>query len=234
MISVAIAALPEEESKLTGCISSVKDFADEVVIIRIGKDVPSTPYVETIRNTMIEKCKGDWILILDPDEKLTNTLAIKLKDIVKNGAYDAINIPRKNIFFGRWIRHTNWWPDRLVRFFKKNSVTWGKKIHSYPKINGKKLDLSAQEKYAIEHYGYASIFEFIERQNRYSSIEAKNRTDAGEKFSFWKLFWWPIREFLVRYIKHMGFLDGFYGFALSYLMAIYKITVQVKMWEKRK
>ncbi len=234
MISVSIAVSPGEEEKLKDCIASVKNFADEVVVVRIGKDVPNTPYVETIRNRMIEKCKGDWILILDPDERLTDNLAVELREIVKNGIYAAVNIPRKNVFFGHWVRHTNWWPDRLVRFFKKNNVVWDKKIHSYPKINGKQVNLPAQEKYAIEHYGYDNIFEFIERQNRYSTVEAENRLKNGEHFSWFKFFWWPKREFLVRYIKHLGFLDGFYGFILSYLMSIYKISVQVKMWEVKR
>lgn len=234
MISVAIAALPEEEENLKDCIFSVKNFADEVVVLQIGKDVPNTPYVETIRNEMIKRCKGDWILILDPDERLTNSLASRLKEISEVGESDAVDIPRKNIFFGNWIRHTNWWPDRQIRFFKKGRVSWDARIHSYPKVEGNLLNLSAKEEFAIEHYGYHTISEFIERQNRYSGIEAANRLEKGEKFSWFNFFWWPIREFLVRYIKHLGFLDGFYGFALSYLMAIYKITVQIKMWEGKK
>ena len=234
MISVAIAALPEEEKKLEGAVTSVKNFADEVVVLQIGKDVPNTPYVETIRNKMIEKCKGDWILILDPDERITESLSIKLKEISNQGMFDAVNIPRKNIFFGHWIAHSNWWPDRQVRFFKKGNVIWDSQIHSYPKVTGKLHNLPAKEEFAIEHYGYDNISEFIGRQNRYSGIEAVNRLEKGERFSLLNFFWWPHREFLVRYIKHLGFLDGFYGFALSFLMAIYKVTVQVKMWEVKK
>lgn len=234
MISVAIAALPEEEKNVEEAVLSVKNFADEVVIVRIGKDVPNTPYVETIRNEMIKRCKGDWILILDPDERVTESLASKLIEIANGRTYDAVNIPRKNIFFGHWIAHSNWWPDRQVRFFKKGNVIWDSQIHSYPKVTGKQLNLEAIEEFAIEHFGYDSISEFIGRQNRYSGIEAVNRLEKGERFSLLNFFWWPSREFLVRYIKHLGFLDGFYGFALSFLMAIYKITVQVKMWEGKK
>jgi (heptosyl)LPS beta-1,4-glucosyltransferase len=234
MISVAIAYLSEEEKKLEGCLASIKNFADEVAVIQIGKDIPFTPYVETIRNKMIERCKGDWVLVLDPDERIPESLALKLKEVAKEGIYEAVNIPRKNIFFGKWIRHTNWWPDRHVRFFKKEKVFWNDKIHLYPKITGRELGLPAKEKYAIEHYGYDTVSEFLERQNRYSSVEAKNRLDSGEKYSLCNLIWWPTREFLARYIKHLGFLDGFDGFMLTYLMVVYKTSVVVKMREGRK
>lgn len=234
MISVAIASLPEEEDKLKDCISSVKNFADEVVVIKIGKDVPFTSYVETIRNKMIEKCKGDWVLILDPDERISESLSNKLKEIAKDGVYDAVNIPRKNIIFGKWISHSNWWPDKHVRFFKKGTVSWSATIHKYPDVKGKVITLPAQENLAILHIGYLSISEFIDKQNRYSDIEAENRIKNGEHFSWFKFFWWPKREFLARYIKHLGFLDGMRGFVLVFLMMFFKIVVMIKMWEKNK
>ena len=234
MISAAIASLPEEEKKLEDCIASVKKFADEIVVFRIGTDIPFTSYVETIRNKMIEKCKGDWVLILDPDERISESLIIRLKEIVKEGLYDAVKIPRKNIIFGEWIRHTNWWPDKHIRFFKKGSVFWSETIHKYPDVTGKMLELPAEENLAILHTGYLSISEFIDKQNRYSDIEAENRINNGERFSWFKFFWWPEREFLARYIKHLGFLDGTRGFILVFLMMFFKIAVLVKMWEKNK
>ena len=91
--------------------------------------------------------------------------------------------------------------------------------------------MEAKEELAIMHYGYDNINQFIDRQNRYSGIEAQNLYQSGEKFSWAKFFWWPDREFLVRFIKHQGYLDGFYGFALTYLMMIYKMMVSIKLWE---
>lgn len=233
MISVAIATLPEEEENLKGCVDSVKNFADEVVVLRIGKDVPFTPYVEVVRNKMVEKCKGEWILILDPDERITSVLASRLKNVASKGDYSSVNIPRKNIFFGKWIAHSNWWPDRHVRFFRKGSVNWSNNIHEYPEVKGNILNLPPNQELAIEHFGYRTISEFVARQNRYSDIEAQNRAENGEKFSGFAFFWRPLREFLTRYIKHLGFLDGFYGFALVYLMMMYEMEVQIKMWQRR-
>jgi len=81
------------------------------------------------------------------------------------------------------------------------------------------------------HFGYDSIAEFLNRQNRYSDIEAENLVANKVKFSWILFLWKPIREFLVRYIRHFGFLDGFYGFALTVLMMVYQLQVMIKLWE---
>ena len=116
-------------------------------------------------------------------------------------------------------------------FFKKGKVKWEDRIHLYPKVDGRILNLPAKENLAILHFGYQSIEQFIDRQSRYSVIKAQNLYESGVRFSWIGFFWNPTREFLVRYIRHLGFLDGFYGFALTYLMMIYQLQVMIKLWE---
>src|SRR3990167_1974513 len=186
MISAAIVSFNEAE-KLERCLESIRDFVDEIVIIDLGsKDETKNvcekygakifhhkfvPYVEKIRNFSISKASNEWILILDPDEYIPDSLKNELKKVSESKEYSAVNIPRKNIFFGKWITHTNWWPDKHVRFFQKDSVRWDDKIHHYPEVFGQILNLEAKENLAIVHFGYDSIAEFLNRQNRYSDIE---------------------------------------------------------------
>lgn len=246
MISAAIVALNEAE-KLESCLNSIKDFADEIVVVDLGsKDETEkvcekygakiyhhrlVPYVEKVRDFSISKTSNEWVLVLDPDEQITDNLKNELKSVFESNEYSAVNIPRKNIFFGGWIAHTNWWPDKHVRFFKKGIVSWSE-IHVYPTVEGKILELPAKEELAIIHHGYNSISEFIDRQNRYARVEGDQLYGKGVRFSWTKFIWWPMRVFLTRFIKHQGYLDGMYGFVLVYLMMIYKITVLVKLWEK--
>lgn len=249
MISAVIVNYNQSE-KLIKCIQSVRGLADEILVIDLESDDDSVEmvrkegarvishqrveYVELIRDFSISQSKGEWILILDPDEIVKEKLKDKLKVLTGQSDYVAINIPRKNIFFDKWISHTNWWPDRHIRFFKKDAVRWDKKIHSYPIVNGQVLNLPQDEKLAIEHFGYDNIADFIKRQNKYSSIDAKNRFDKGIRFN-WALFlWWPTREFLARFIKHKGFLDGLIGFFLTFLMMFYQLSVAIKLWEMEK
>lgn len=247
MISVSIVNLNEGE-KLEKCLKSVDGFADEIIVVDLestdnsleickkynAKFYPhkKEDFVELIRNFSISKANGDWILILDPDEIVRIDLKEKLKQIVdKPDNFVAVNIPRKNIFFNKWIKHTNWWPDKHVRFFKKGEIEWTNKIHSYPEVKGELLELPSQENLAIEHFGYDNLNQFLDRQNRYSKIEARQRYLSGERFSWKSFFWKPLREFLVRFLKHKGFLDGFLGFSLTVLMMIYQWMVLIKLWE---
>lgn len=239
-----------EAEKLTDCLESVKDWVEEIVVVDMGSTDKTLeiaqkykakifkhqllPYVEPARNFALSQSKGDWILVLDPDERIPQTLVEQLKQIVEEGECDAVNIPRKNIIFGKWIRHTNWWPDRHVRFFKKGKVSWSEIIHQYPQVSGKILDLPAEEELAIKHLNYDSINQFLERQNRYSEVASQNRFEAGERFSWKNFFWQPIRVFLQRFIRHTGFLEGFYGLALSSLAFYARLSEEVKLWEKSK
>ena len=248
MISTVVVTY-NEGGLLKDCLESVAESEEIIVVdlgstdntLKIAKDFNAkifthtkVDYVEQVRDFAVSKTTGGWVLVLDPDERMTLTLWKKLREVVQEDKYIAVNIPRKNIFFGKWIAHTNWWPDRLVRFFKKGKVKWEDKIHHYPLVEEAVLNLPAKEDLAIEHYGYSSIEEFISRQSRYSTIKAQNLYEQGIRFSWVGFFWSPIREFLVRYIRHLGFLDGFYGFALTFLMMIYQLQVIIKLWELEK
>lgn len=246
MIS-AVVVTKNSEAQLVDCLISIHSLADEIIVIDLGSTDDTTKiakefgahviahkhveYVELIRQFAIDQTHGEWVIVMDPDERVTQTLAKKLLEIT-NTNVDAVNIPRKNVFFGTWVRHTNFWPDRQIRFFRKTAITWSTKIHSYPKVNGRTIDLPSREDLAIVHLGYSDYAEFFERNNRYSSVEAENLNSDGQKFYFANLLWKPTREFLARYIKHAGFLDGFLGLSLVYSLMIYQLTVQIKLWEK--
>ena len=67
--------------------------------------------------------------------------------------------------------------------------------------------------------------------NNYTGFEAKQIIEQGKRFSYFKLFFDPIYNFLLRFVYRKGYLDGWRGFVLSYLMAIYHFTIWVKVWE---
>jgi (heptosyl)LPS beta-1,4-glucosyltransferase len=249
-ISLVVATKNESE-KLKSCLASVSDFADEIVIFCLGdrdraldnlsrkykaKIINKKPvkYIELLRNEMLNAAGCDWILILDPDEEVSHDLKNKLRTIAAGKGYVAVNIPTKNIIFGKWVKHTNWWPDKHLRFVKKGNVVWTKNIHLGPKVSGKIYDLPSEERYALIHHSYKNLSEFFEKGNRYSDVEADLLYEHGTRASFCNLILWPTREFLFRYIKYKGFLDGVYGFVLSYSTFVYKMMVWVKLRVKEK
>ena len=245
-ISVVINTLNEEEN-LPRALSSVKNLADEVIVVdmqsgdktvdiakEFGAQVYSherVGYVEPARNFAIDKATKEWVLILDADEEVSDTLALKLKQIVKNPQADYYRLPRKNINFRRWIKNSRWWPDYNIRFFKKGTVTWDEIIHSVPMTTGKGEDLAAEEKYAILHYNYTSISKFIERMNRYTDIQARLLLQKEYKFTWRDLIRRPLQEFLSRYFAGEGHKDGLHGLALALLQSFSELTLYLKIWQ---
>jgi len=239
-----------EEKNVVDVISSAKKIADEIVVVDMkssdntvklakkeGVKVYSheyKEYVEPARNFAISKATKEWILIIDPDELLTPGLIKKFKQIVKKPNGDYFRIPRKNIIFGKWIKHSRWWPDYKIRFFKKGSVSWGDEIHSIPITQGVGVDLLEKESLAIIHNHYQSVEQYLERMNRYTSIQAKEKIDAGYKFIWKDLIGKPSSEFLSRYFAGEGYKDGLHGLALSLLQAFSESVMYIKIWQEEK
>ena len=187
-------------------------------------------YVEPARNFALQQVKTKWTCIVDADEELPEQLQKKLVELSNSASeIDVYRIPRKNLIFQKWIEHTGWWPDYQLRFFKTGTVQWPTEIHAQPIVQGKEAELPIHAELAILHHNYQTVNQFIDRLNQYTSIEVKNgqqrintNTSLPEVFS---------EEFCRRYFAEQGCKDGTHGLALSYLQAMYQVTVALKHWE---
>lgn len=240
-----------EEKNLPRALASVKDLADEIVLVdmfstddtvaiakKAGARVytyRSMGYVEPARNFAISRASGDWILILDADEGIPPSLAEKLKKVIASDkSVNFYRLPRKNIIFGKWIKHARWWPDYNIRFFRKEAVRWSEIIHSVPETHGTGVDLPPEESWAIIHYHYDSIEQYIERMNFYTTKHAELLVKDGYKF-FWRdLIKKPTNEFLSRYFFGQGYKDGVHGLGLSLLQAFSELILYLKVWQAEK
>ncbi len=248
-ISVVINTL-EEEKNIFRSISSVKGFADEIIVVdmeskdktreiaeKLGAKVYShkkTGYVEPARNFAISKATCDWILILDADEEISQGLVMWIQEMLKNPKADYYRIPRKNIIFGKWINNSRWWPDMNIRLFKKGTVSWNEVIHAVPMTEGIGMDLDVKEELAIVHHNYDSIEGYIERMNRYTTQYAQMKIDEGYEFSWKDVIVKPMGEFMSRYFYGQGYKDGVHGLALSMLQAFSELSVYLKVWQNGK
>ena len=251
-ISAVINVVREEVIYLPRLLNSIVGLVDEIVLIdmtegdenisllaekynlRVSEHRP-VPFVELVRNYGISKTTGKWIIFLDPDEEVSTTLANKLAKIAQEGSVDYVRIPRKNIIFGKWMKHSRWWPDYNIRFFRKGSVVWEEKIHKVPTATGTALELKDKEELALVHYHYESVSQFITRMDRYTDVQAKEIA-ANKKYKFiWKdLVRKPLAEFLSRYFAGEGYKDGLHGLSLAGLQAFSEAVVYLKVWEMEK
>ena len=248
-ISVVINTL-NEEANLPRAIASVKSFADEIVVVdmestdktaevakSLGAKVFShkkAGYVEPARNYALRQAQGLWLFVLDADEEVPQGLALQIQKILKNPKADYYRIPRKNIIFGHWMKHSRWWPDYNIRLFKKGTVSWNEIIHAVPMTQGVGGEVEAKEVFAIIHHNYDSVEQYLERMNRYTSQYAILRVKDGYKLSWKDLIIKPSNEFLSRYFFGEGYKDGLHGFVLSLLQAFSELTVYLKIWQREK
>lgn len=238
-----------EEKRLPRALASLKGFANEIVVVdmmstdatreiakKFGARVfkhKKISFVEPARNFAIQKAKYDWVIILDADEEIPEVLKIFLKQEIKKPRASYYRISRKNVIFGKWIKHTGWWPDFNIRFFKKGTVSWNQLIHSVPVTTGIGFDLPSSEEYSIRHKAYSSIEEYLTRMNRYTSVQARELNRKNIEFVWANLITKPLSEFLRRFFAEEGFKDGVHGLALSLLQAFSELTIYIKLWQKQ-
>ena len=247
MLSVVITAWNEEKN-LSRVIASIKDLADEIVVIdtestdrtvEVAKAAgarvfshKNTRIVEPVRNFSITKAKGDWVLLLDADEEVPASLASEIKRIIKDDTADYVRIPRKNLIFGRWVKTAHWWPDYVYRLFKKGSVSWPEHIHSIPITRGSGIDLPSEEDCSLIHTHYNSIGQYVDRLNRYTDVQADEKLKNHYTFTWADLIRKPGGEFLNQYYARGGYKEGLHGLSLALLQTFSELVLYLKLWEK--
>ena len=194
---------------LPSCLDSAKKLSDDVVIVT-NSSHKFVNYSDQ-KNYTASKCKYNWVLSLDADEEISPALISELKTL-DYGLYSAFKIPRLNIIFGRPMLHTNWEPsaDTHIWLFDKTKCKWAGVVHEEIVTAGQVGTLRGHK----IHHGYRTVEEFMDKMNDYTSREIKTAN--------------PFFDFLRRYIWHKGFLDGWHGLFLSYLMFIYHLVTWVK------
>jgi glycosyltransferase involved in cell wall biosynthesis len=244
----AVILARNEEHNIRYCLETVR-WCDEIVVVDMESSdrtreiaseftsrIFSHPKIlafDIAKKFAVEQAHGQWILLIDADEMIPVSLSIKLQQIAYEDLEDVVFMPFKTYIMGEWIRNTGWWPDYHARFFKREAMNISGDIHNFltPCPKSKICYLSATYDNAVSHFNYRDSSHFMDKLNRYTTIEASSLYDKHENFSFLTLAWRSIKEFVLRYIYRSGYRDGFRGFVLSLLMVVYRLMIYVKLWE---
>lgn len=231
-ISAAIITFNEEKN-IERCITSLLEVADEIVIvdsgstdetvdiaIKLGAKVIEHPFEGHIqqKNYAITQTRFDWVLSLDADEALSETLKISILANKDQLSFDAYEFNRLTNYCGKWIKHCGWYPDKKIRLFKKGSGKWGGKnphdkfILNQPK-NKKHL------KGDLLHYTFYKVEEHRAQIDRFTTIAAQSLFELGKQSNWFKIIGKTIFKFIRNYILKAGFLDGIEGFQICRLSA---------------
>jgi glycosyltransferase involved in cell wall biosynthesis len=244
-LSVVVVTLDEEE-RIRTCLESVA-WADELIVVDAESHdktvavageltehvfVRPWPGYAAQKNFGIEQARGEWILSLDADEILSAELRAEIEAVLAGGGDgpDGYSVPRRNIFWDRWIRHGGLYPDWQLRLFRRERGRFvARAVHESVVVEGAVSRLRGH----LEHRSYRDVADFLERTDRYTTLAAEDWLAEGRGARpFRDLVVRPLGRFFGMYVWRGGFLDGWRGFLLAVLYGYYVFMRSAKIWER--
>ena len=248
-LSVVLATFNEEKN-LADCLNSVKDLADEIVVVdgsstdktrviakKMAARVIKTtnkPIFHINKQLAVDRAKGQWILQLDADERTTPQLNQEILHLIKakKPKYVGYYLPRKNWFLTRFLTKGGQYPDHVIRLFMAGKGHFPcQTVHEQIVINGPVGYL----KHPLIHLSDTSFKRYLLRFNRYTSLDAQALKQQGIKptfiLAFQYLLFKPLVWFLSTFIRHKGFVDGLPGFIFSLMSSLRFPVIYFKLWE---
>lgn len=240
-----------EEHNLDPCLRSVRPWCDEVIVVDMHSEDATRAIAEryadlvllherilgfdVARGAGIARARNEWILVLDADEVIPPRLAGWITDWVKGEPdHDVALLPRVNVFLGRWIRSSNWWPG-LPRLFRRQSMRISDQLHRglQPVPGSRVKRLPKDPELSIWHFSYASLDSLTEKTNRYTTIEARQAIARGRASPKpWNLFPRAARVLWSEYLMRRGYRDGMAGLTYAINRAYYRYLSMAKRWDE--
>lgn len=216
-----------EAGHIGACLDSVA-FADEIVVLDSGSTddtvaiarargarvevVEGWPGFGPQKNRVLDLATGEWVLSIDADERVTPELAAEIQAVLAAPAHEAYNIPRLSSYCGRFMRHGGWWPDYVLRLFKRGTARYTDAlVHEKVVPSGSVGRLKAH----FLHYTYPDLDSALAKMNRYTTDSARMLHARGKRATIWKAIGHGAWAFIRVYFLRRGFLDGRHGFLLA-------------------
>lgn len=218
-----------EAANIVACLESVS-FADEFIVVdsgstdntielarAMGATVEQTadwPGFGPQKNRALALAEGEWVLSIDADERVTPELAQEIQRVLAAPQHEVYEIARLSDFCGRFIRHSGWWPDYVLRLFRRGAARFTEAA-----VHEKVVPLDSSRPGRLQghflHYPYPDLDGLVNKINRYSSDAAAMMYARGKRTSVFGAighgFWTFVRIYVIR----RGFLDGRHGLVLA-------------------
>jgi glycosyltransferase involved in cell wall biosynthesis len=233
-----------EAPRLATCLGSLA-WVDEIVVV----DAESTDRTVDVargftprvvvrawagfaaqKNFAVDLAQSAWILSVDADEEVSGELRDDIQRVLREASPAAgYAVPRRNIFWNRWIRHGGLYPDWQIRLFQRGRGRFVERaVHESVEVSGEVRRLGG----ALVHRSYGSVSQFLERADRYSALAADELVRSGRRVGPLSLALRPLARFVTMYVLRGGFLDGTPGLLLAGLYAYYVFIRSAKVWER--
>lgn len=223
-----------EAQRIEACVRSVS-FCDEVLIVdshstdgtralaaALGARVLECdwPGYRSQKQLAVDAARNDWVLCVDADEQVTPQLRAEITALKASGftGFAGWSVPRITDYFGRFLRHGNAYPDRLVRLFDRRRGGWsGEEIHENTRVQGHVGVLRGH----LEHFSYRSLSDHQNRMARYAKLMAHALYARGRRCGLGRVLMNPLWRFVRGYLLRLGFLDGWRGLVFALVESNY-------------
>jgi len=237
----AIVITKNEAANIGDCLDSLA-FCDERIVVDCGSTDATVQIAKAKgarvefhewrgygrqKNFALSLASGTWVLNLDADERITPELEAAITAAVTDDNADAWEIPRLSNFCGRWMRHSGWYPNYVVRLFRRGKARFDDVIvHERVLCDGVVRRLRPP----LIHYAMPNLEDALLRVDRYSTDKAQMLVASGRKVTFLTGIGHGLFAFLRAYILRAGFLDGAQGFLLAVVSAETSYYPYMKAW----
>ncbi len=235
MLSVII-IVHNEEKNLDRCLKSVS-WAQEIVVLDSGStdqtkeiarrytdeiwDVSWQGFGKT-KELARQKATNLWVFSLDADEEITPKLKEEILQATRNNSFSGYFVPRQSLFLGKWMEHSGWYPDYVLRLFQKEKGEFDEAlVHEQAQVKGRIGYL----KNPLLHYTYPNLKHYFKKLQRYTTLAAQQLYQKRVSAYPWDLIFRPPATFFKMYLLKLGFLDGWQGFVLAILSG-YQVLVK--------
>jgi glycosyltransferase involved in cell wall biosynthesis len=217
----------DESANIGACLESVC-WADEIVVVDAGSEDDTVAicrnYTDKVyihedwpgfgaqKNRALRYATGEWVLSLDADERVSPALREEIEQALASNRLDAYAIPRLSTYCGRPIHHSGWWPDHVLRLFKRGCGHFSNsRIHERLIVAGACGQLCEP----LFHESFRSLEEVLDKVNRYSTESARMLYEQGRRGGLGTAIGHGLWTFLRTYVLKAGFLDGREGLMLA-------------------
>lgn len=231
-----------EERNIEDALKSAADFDEIIVVDSFSTDRTveiCKRYTDKVyqhdwpgyakqKQRAVDYAASPWVLILDADERITAALRAEIAGTIERTDQDGFTVQRKNYFLGKWIRHSGWWPDSILRLFRKGKgALEDREVHEKVAVSGSAGNLEG----CLEHYTYRTIADYIRKMEIYSTLAAREIRKKSGRPGVTSLLCKPGATFFKMYVLRLGFLDGMHGLLLAVLYGYYTFLKYAKAWE---
>jgi len=164
------------------------------------------------KNFAAAQARHDWILSLDADERISIELANEIAQWKRSAQGAGGSMPRRAFYFGAWIRHSGWYPDRKMRLYDRRRAQWtGDFVHEAMNVDGPVVAFKGD----LLHFPYQDWPDHLSRIDRYTQLAAEAARKSGKRGNYLRLLFGPPLSFLRTFVIRAGFLDGWRGVLIA-------------------